>query len=158
MRRRAPLLFIHERRLCCDGGGVLCVESPAAGGCVYIVPLAAATQTLLSLSHTNTRHQRPTGSKQSLVTIGDKGRSQLSRAAPERLTDAFQDTYKVRTTFPQAAMIAEAVLAQEPDAVKVLFNKFHSAISFKPTVRAAAAVVVVVQVVSGGVYSVWCGV
>ncbi|GBF94220.1 ATP synthase subunit mitochondrial [Raphidocelis subcapitata] len=76
----------------------------------------------------------PEDSKQTLVTIGDKGRSQLSRAAPEKLTMGFQDTYKVRTTFSQAAMIAEDVLAQEPDAIKLLFNKFHSAISFKPTV------------------------
>ena len=34
-------------------------------------------------------------SKQTLITIGDKGRSQLSRAAPERLIEAYQDTYKV---------------------------------------------------------------
>jgi F-type H+-transporting ATPase subunit gamma len=77
----------------------------------------------------------PEDSKQTLVTIGDKGRSQLSRAAPEAITTAFQDTYKVRTTFSQASMIAEEVLAAEPDAIKVLYNKFHSAISFKPTVR-----------------------
>lgn len=76
----------------------------------------------------------PAESKQTLVTIGDKGRSQLSRAAPEKLVTAFQDTYKVRTTFAQASMIAEDVLAQEPDAVKVLFNKFFSAVNFKPTI------------------------
>lgn len=35
-------------------------------------------------------------------------------------------------------MIAEEILKQEPDAIKVLFNKFHSAISFKPTVRAVS--------------------
>lgn len=74
------------------------------------------------------------GSKQTLVSIGDKGRSQLIRAAPDSLTSVFQDTYKVRTTFSQSSMIAEEVLSQEPDAVKVLFNKFHSAISFKPTI------------------------
>lgn len=76
---------------------------------------------------------QPSDTKAALVTIGDKGRSQLTRAAPEALTRAFQDTYKVRTTFSQASLIAEDVLQQEPDAVKVLFNKFHSAISFKPT-------------------------
>lgn len=45
----------------------------------------------------------------------------------------------MRTTFSQASMIAETVLAQEPDAVKVLFNKFHSAISFKPTVGGSSS-------------------
>ena len=48
----------------------------------------------------------------------------LARTAPPQ----------VRTTFSQASLIAEDVLQSEPDAVKVLFNKFHSAISFKPTV------------------------
>jgi hypothetical protein len=33
----------------------------------------------------------------------------------------------------QASLIAEQVLAERADAVRVLFNKFQSAISFKPT-------------------------
>lgn len=33
----------------------------------------------------------------------------------------------------QASLIAEEVLRENADAVRVLFNKFHSAISFKPT-------------------------
>lgn len=38
---------------------------------------------------------------QSLITIGDKGRSQLSRFEPEKLMLTFADTYKTRVTFPQ---------------------------------------------------------
>ena len=34
----------------------------------------------------------------------------------------------------QAATIAEEVLKYNPDAVRVLYNKFYSAISFKPTI------------------------
>lgn len=30
-------------------------------------------------------------------------------------------------------MIAEELLKHNPEVVKVMFNKFHSAISFKPT-------------------------
>ncbi|KIY98149.1 F-type H+-transporting ATPase subunit gamma [Monoraphidium neglectum] len=37
----------------------------------------------------------PPESKSTLVSIGDKGRSQLIRAAPDVLTSVFQDTYKV---------------------------------------------------------------
>jgi hypothetical protein len=33
----------------------------------------------------------------------------------------------------QASLIAEEVLREDADVVRVLFNKFHSAISFKPT-------------------------
>jgi hypothetical protein len=31
-------------------------------------------------------------------------------------------------------MIAEEILKKNPDAVRILFNKFHSAVSFKPTI------------------------
>ena len=34
----------------------------------------------------------------------------------------------------QASLIAEELLAHNPDAVRILFNKFRSAISFKPTI------------------------
>eukprot|EP00877_Chromochloris_zofingiensis_P004030 jgi/Chrzof1/13628/Cz08g05010.t1_ATPC2[v5.2] len=71
---------------------------------------------------------------QSLITIGDKGRSQLSRFEPEKLMLTFADTYKTRVTFPQASLIAEEISKLGPDATRVLFNKFHSAVSFKPTV------------------------
>jgi F-type H+-transporting ATPase subunit gamma len=33
----------------------------------------------------------------------------------------------------QASLVAEEVLREGGDAVRVVFNKFHSAISFKPT-------------------------
>ena len=44
-----------------------------------------------------------------------------------------QDTYKLRVTFSQASVIAEELLKYNPEAVRVVFNKFKSAISFKPT-------------------------
>lgn len=34
---------------------------------------------------------------------------------------------------PQASLIAEEILRNRSDAVRILYNKFHSAISFKPT-------------------------
>jgi len=101
------------------------------------------------------------GVQQTVVTIGDKGRSQLSRLEPELLALSIADTYKTRVTFAQASVLAEQVLKASawtapagaaagsgaggaagpssgggapPDAVRVLFNKFGSAISFKPTV------------------------
>lgn len=73
------------------------------------------------------------GAEQALVTIGDKGRAQLQRVAPERIRLSVAETYKDRVTFSQASLIAEEVLRENADAVRVLFNKFHSAISFKPT-------------------------
>lgn len=71
--------------------------------------------------------------EQAIVTIGDKGRAQLQRVAPDQIRLSVAETYKDRVTFSQASLIAEEVLRENADAVRVLFNKFHSAISFKPT-------------------------
>jgi hypothetical protein len=38
---------------------------------------------------------------QGLVTIGDKGRAQLQRVAPEQIKLSLADTYKERVTFSQ---------------------------------------------------------
>jgi len=69
-----------------------------------------------------------------VAIIGDKGRSQLQRTDQERMSLTVADTYKQKVTFAQASMIAEEVLAAKPEAVRVIFNKFRSAISYKPTV------------------------
>ncbi|MEW5309380.1 MAG: hypothetical protein WDW38_001274 [Sanguina aurantia] len=69
-----------------------------------------------------------------LVSIGDKGRAQLNRAQPDMFAFAFQDTYKVGVTFAQASLIAEELLTHSPTAIKIIFNKFGSAVSFMPTV------------------------
>jgi F-type H+-transporting ATPase subunit gamma len=68
-----------------------------------------------------------------IVTIGDKGRAQLQRLAPDQIKLSIADTYKDRVTFSQASLIAEEVAKHGADAVRIVFNKFHSAISFKPT-------------------------
>lgn len=39
--------------------------------------------------------------EQALVTIGDKGRAQLQRVAPEQIKLSVADTYKDRVTFSQ---------------------------------------------------------
>jgi len=74
------------------------------------------------------------GHTQQIVTIGDKGRSQLQRLYPDDIIASIAETYKTRVTFAQASLIAEEVLRAQPDAIRVLFNKFQSAISFRPTV------------------------
>eukprot|EP00879_Flechtneria_rotunda_P000681 GHRR01000798.1.p1 GENE.GHRR01000798.1~~GHRR01000798.1.p1 ORF type:complete len:329 (+),score=98.96 GHRR01000798.1:106-1092(+) len=87
------------------------------------------TKALLSMYKGDSSEQR----NLSLITIGDKGRAQLQRVAPDKIKVSIADTYKERVTFSQASLVAEEILRQNADAVRVLFNKFHSAISFKPT-------------------------
>jgi F-type H+-transporting ATPase subunit gamma len=69
----------------------------------------------------------------SIITIGDKGRAQMQRVAPDKIKISIADTYKDKVTFSQASLIAEEILRQQGDAVRVIFNKFYSAISFRPT-------------------------
>jgi hypothetical protein len=45
------------------------------------------------------------GDKLSLVTIGDKGRAQLQRVAPEKIKLSIQDTYKDKVTFSQVRLL-----------------------------------------------------
>ncbi|KAL6755332.1 F1F0 ATP synthase, subunit G, mitochondrial [Haematococcus lacustris] len=73
-------------------------------------------------------------STENVVCIGDKGRSQLTRTESQTFSLVITDTYKVRVTFAQASLIAEELLKTNPDVVRIVYNKFRSAISFKPTV------------------------
>jgi len=72
--------------------------------------------------------------EQTVVSIGDKGRSQLLRTDSQLYALSVADTYKVRVTFAQASLIAEELLKNNPDVIRIVYNKFRSAISFKPTV------------------------
>lgn len=88
--------------------------------------IAKYTRTLLAL--------KPGDETTKLAVIGDKGRSQLSRTDADRFVVNVTEAYKVRVTFGQASLIAEELLKSDPAAVKVIYNKFRSAISFKPTI------------------------
>lgn len=74
------------------------------------------------------------GQQQELVVIGDKGRAQLARTHGDQVVYTAADAYKQRVTFAQASMLAEEIAKHEPEAVRIVFNKFRSAISFKPTI------------------------
>lgn len=69
-----------------------------------------------------------------LVVFGEKGRAQLSRDQKGTILETIADLGKARFTFSQIAMVAEDLLKTEYDAVRVVYNRFVSAISFKPTI------------------------
>lgn len=68
------------------------------------------------------------------VVVGEKGRSQLVRDARDSIVATVADVGKVRVTFPLAAAVADILLKTEFDAARLVFNRFVSAISFKPTI------------------------
>lgn len=70
----------------------------------------------------------------SIVVLGEKGRSQLQRDLRASIHSTVADTGKVRVTFAQAAAIADGINTTEFDVARLIFNRFHSAISYKPTI------------------------
>jgi F-type H+-transporting ATPase subunit gamma len=75
------------------------------------------------------------GKKASFIVIGEKGRAQLGRGeSAASIAATVADVQKVRLTFSQASAIAGLLLKTEYDAARLVFNRFCSAISFKPTV------------------------
>jgi F-type H+-transporting ATPase subunit gamma len=73
------------------------------------------------------------GREADLVVIGEKGRAQLIRDQREHIAAVIQDVGKVRITFSQACGVAEELLKTEFDAAHLIFNRFKSAIAYKPT-------------------------
>lgn len=74
------------------------------------------------------------GKNASIFVLGDKGRAQLSRFERPSIYATVLDTTKVRLTFALACALGEDVLKTEYDAARIIFNRFHSAISFRPTI------------------------
>lgn len=74
------------------------------------------------------------GKDNHLVILGEKGRSQLQRDQRDIIYATIADTNKVKLTFPQACSIAEEVLKTEYDTARIIFNRFVSAIAYKPTI------------------------
>lgn len=69
-----------------------------------------------------------------LIILGEKGRSQLQRDMKDKIVATFADTGKAKMTFAQASAISEEILKTEYDVVRIIYNRFVSAISQKPTV------------------------
>lgn len=74
------------------------------------------------------------GKESSLIVLGEKGRSQLQRDMRKKIVATFADTGKAKMTFSQVSAIAEEILKTEYDVVRIVFNRFVSAISQKPTI------------------------
>lgn len=74
------------------------------------------------------------GKTNEIIIVGEKGRSQLQRDMRESIVGTIADTQKVRITYALASSIAEDVLKTEYDVTRIIYNRFVSAISYKPTI------------------------
>ncbi|XP_066388494.1 ATP synthase subunit gamma, mitochondrial-like [Miscanthus floridulus] len=69
------------------------------------------------------------------VILGEKGKVQLVRDSRNSIEMTVTELQKNPINYTQIAVLADDILKNvEYDALRVIFNKFHSVISFKPTV------------------------
>ena len=66
--------------------------------------------------------------------VGDKARAQLTRMFPEQVSNVVVDTTKQPLTFSTASAIADTIMEDNPAKTQLVYNRFASAISFKPTI------------------------
>ena len=66
--------------------------------------------------------------------VGDKARAQLTRTIPAQINSVVVDTTKQPLTFATASAIADVIMAKGAPKTQLVYNRFASAISFKPTV------------------------
>ena len=96
--------------------------------------LCGAINTMIcKYTRTSMQVANPEGEQQ-IVILGEKGKSQLQRDQTDKIVATFADTQKVRLTFPQTCSIAEEILKTEFDVARIVYNRFVSAISQKPTI------------------------
>merc|ERR1712216_633442 len=69
-----------------------------------------------------------------LNVVGDKARAQLNRLYPDRINNVVVDTTKQPLTFGTASAIADEIMEDNPAKTQLVYNRFASAISFKPTI------------------------
>lgn len=75
------------------------------------------------------------GAKVEVVYVGDKGRSQLKRFVPEKITTTLTGLFgQVLPNFGQASVVAEKALETDADKYSIYYNVFKSAVSQVPTV------------------------
>jgi len=72
-----------------------------------------------------------------VVVVGDKPRAQLSRAMPEQFRLTFGGVGKDVPTFAEASIIADQIMKNggEFDEIRLVYNKYISAISYEPAVN-----------------------
>lgn len=69
-----------------------------------------------------------------VVVLGDKARAQLVRLVPSNLALAFNNVGRDVPTYAEAQAIADMIIKEglDFDKIKILYNKFESAMSYSP--------------------------
>ena len=70
----------------------------------------------------------------SMTIVGEKARGQLSKLYADSLKNVIVDLSKVPLTFATSSLVTDAILAEGAQKHQIIYNRFQSVISFKPTV------------------------
>jgi F-type H+-transporting ATPase subunit gamma len=73
------------------------------------------------------------GVEPKLTIVGSKARDGLQRTHSKKISTSIDETYTGPITFSLASFLAEQMLAEPADEYTILYNKFHSVISFDVT-------------------------
>jgi F-type H+-transporting ATPase subunit gamma len=72
--------------------------------------------------------------KTTMTIVGEKARAQLGKGNSDKVNGTIVDISKIPMTFATASMVADTILAEGAQKHQIVFNKFQSVISFRPTV------------------------
>jgi F-type H+-transporting ATPase subunit gamma len=72
--------------------------------------------------------------KTTMTIVGEKARAQLGKGNSDKVNGTIVDISKIPMTFATASMVANTILAEGAQKHQIVFNKFQSVISFRPTV------------------------
>jgi F-type H+-transporting ATPase subunit gamma len=86
------------------------------------------------LSRVHVPAEKEAGAEVEIMCVGDKGRSQLKRFAPNELKTTIAGMFaQVLPNFGQASVAAEQALLTDADKYAIFYNKFVSAVKQEPT-------------------------
>ena len=75
-----------------------------------------------------------------MTIVGEKARGQLSKTYSSHLRNVILDVTKIPLTFATASMVTDIILGKGASKSQVIYNRFQSVISFKPTVATVLSV------------------
>jgi F-type H+-transporting ATPase subunit gamma len=66
--------------------------------------------------------------------VGEKARAQLAKGNTDAVNMVINDLSKIPLTFATASLVTDTIMAEGAQKHAIIFNRFQSVISFKPTV------------------------
>jgi len=82
------------------------------------------------IARLSTIEEEAKGNTAKLLVVGNKGLNNLKRLYGDRITYSFEECQKVPWTFTAASIMAEQLIATNPQRVKVCSNKFKSMVQY----------------------------